>query len=123
MAAAVLVAEDEPDIAEGLAALLSSRGYRASFVLDGAEALSRARAEKPDVLLLDFRLPGLDGLAVCRELKSREETKAIRIVMMTGMKGDESGTALAAGAAAFLTKPFDSGKLLAVLEGVLKAGS
>lgn len=123
MAARVLIAEDEPDIAESLAALLSSRGYQASFVLDGAEALARARADKPDLLLLDFRLPGLDGLSVCRQLRSSPDTKTVRVVMMTGMKGEEAGSALASGAAACLTKPFDAGKLLAVVEEVLKARS
>lgn len=80
-----------------------------------AEAEQRIAASLPDVIVLDVGMPGMDGLAFCRELKASEETKAIRIVLLTGMD-DVEDVAGAAGADALLLKPFRPLELLGVVE-------
>jgi ribonuclease P protein subunit RPR2 len=86
-----------------------------------AEAEERIAEARPDVMVLDVGLPGVDGLALCRELKSDERTRAIRIVLLTGMD-DVEDVAGAAGADALLLKPFRPLELLGVVERLAGAG-
>jgi DNA-binding response OmpR family regulator len=120
MAVKVLIVEDEPEIAESLAALLGSKGYAATISRDGVEALSKARRLKPEVMLLDIMLPKIGGFEVCRQIKAEKTTRKIKVVMITGLArmGDVE-TAFLSGADDYIIKPFDSDRLLKKLEKVL----
>lgn len=109
----VMVVDDEPAICANLQALLETRGYRVISASDGREAVDLAREEKPDLMLLDVKLPLLDGLEVCRLLKEEKATRKIRIVMLTAMDtlGDVD-KAVTCGADDYLTKPVDTERLL-----------
>jgi DNA-binding response OmpR family regulator len=87
--ARILVAEDDPDIANLLAHYLQRAGFEADLVASGADVLPRIKKAPPDVLLLDVMLPGLDGLSVCRTVRSDQRTASIPIIMVTA-KTDES---------------------------------
>lgn len=120
MAVSVLIVEDEVEIADNLVALLEGGGYAASVSRDGAEGLVKARALKPDIVLLDIMLPKLGGFDVCRLLKAENATKKIKVVMITGLgrMGDVE-TAFQSGADDYIIKPFDSARLFKKLEKVL----
>ncbi len=80
--ARILVVDDEPDIVRLVVTILEARGHVVTVGRDGEEALARVRADPPDVLVIDFNLPGLDGLEVCRRLKADPTTRAVPILMM-----------------------------------------
>ncbi|MFQ5743928.1 MAG: response regulator [Acidobacteriota bacterium] len=102
-----LVADDEPQICELLSEFLSRRGYEVTTALDGEEALSALRREKPDLFLLDLYMPELDGLGLLRKICD-ESLDAGTIWTMTGMGDDDAARAsLRLGATDFFTKPVD----------------
>jgi len=117
----IMVVEDEEDIQELISYNLQKEGYRVIAVLSGELALKKIKAEKPDLLLLDLMLPGIDGLAVCKEVKSAPETRDIPVVMLTA-KGEEIDvvTGLELGADDYITKPFSPRILLARIRAVLR---
>ncbi len=120
MAKRVLIVEDEPMVAENLQALLAAKGYETELAGDGSEAIAKARAGQPDLILLDIMLPKLGGFDVCRILKADPATKAIKIVMVTGLgRMGEVETAFKNGADDYLIKPVDTARLLKKLEKVL----
>ena len=100
------------------------RGYEVSLAGDGSEALARARAEAPDVILLDLTLPVLDGWETARRLKADPATRRIRILALSAhaMAADRD-RALAAGCDAYETKPVDLLRLLETMERLLASGS
>jgi CheY-like chemotaxis protein len=110
----ILVADDEPDIRNLARKILENNGYQVSVVANGVEALQRAEAEMPDLILLDILMPGKNGWEVCEILKSAERTKGISIIMFSASHGDEFGKrrAVEAGADGYLTKPFNASELL-----------
>ncbi len=117
----VVIADDEERI-RGLvvATLGSDRRYSLLTAVDGEDAVSVCQAERPDLLFLDLLMPKLDGYAVCRELKSADETRDIKIVMLTAMTQESSRrTAIKLGADDFVTKPFSPLALAAKLEEML----
>jgi len=116
----VLIVDDEPDMRRFLASLLSDR-YRTLQAADGETGLTVARERKPDLVLLDLMLPGMDGLAVCRALKDDPATKDIKILLLTA-RGDEESkiTALESGAEDFLMKPFSSVEVKTRLANLLR---
>lgn len=118
--ARVLIVEDESAVAESLQALLSAKGHQAEVVVDGSEAVQRARKSKPELMLLDIVLPKMGGFDVCKILKSDPATAKIKIIMITGLgrMGDVE-TAFQNGADDYLIKPFDSERLFKKLEKVL----
>lgn len=120
--ARILIVEDEPDIAENLAALLNARGYSASVCGDSTEASARCRKDKPDLVLLDVMMPRLSGLDLCRLLRGDPKTAKLKIVMVTGLgrMGDVE-EAFRAGADDYLIKPFDADRLFKKVEKVLAA--
>lgn len=122
MATKILVIEDESGIAENLQALLSAKGYQVLLAGDGSEGINIARKESPQLILLDVLLPKMGGFDVCRMLKSDPATKAIRIIMVTGLgrMGDVE-TAFRNGADDYIIKPFDSARLFKKIEKVLSA--
>jgi DNA-binding response OmpR family regulator len=114
MAARILAVDDSPTILEMIKAILLAGGYEVLTAADGAEALEKARAEKPDLILLDVMLPKLDGYRVCRLLKFDQNYKHIPIIMLTAKTEEQSmATGLRTGADQYLTKPIEPERLLA----------
>jgi DNA-binding response OmpR family regulator len=115
------VIEDEPDILEMIRYNLDREGYRVSAVMNGEDGFERAQQDSPDLVLLDLMLPGIDGLEICRRLKSDPVTRAIPIVMVTA-KGDESDIVLGLGLGAddYVPKPFSPKELVARVKAVLR---
>ena len=119
--ARILVAEDDPDIASLLAHYLQRAGFEADLVSSGADVLPRIKKAPPDVLLLDVMLPGLDGLSVCRTVRSDQRTAAIPIIMITA-KGEESDriVGLEIGADDYIAKPFSPNEVIARIRALLR---
>jgi DNA-binding response OmpR family regulator len=114
MSARILAVDDSPTILEMIKAILEAGGYEVLTAADGAEALEKARAEKPDLILLDVMLPKLDGYRVCRLLKFDQNYKHIPIIMLTAKTEEQSmATGLRTGADQYLTKPIEPETLLA----------
>ncbi len=121
MAAKVLIVEDEQDIAELIRYNVERAGYKARVVADGRQALQLIRREPPDILLLDLMLPGMDGLELCRSVRSDAAIRALPIIMVTA-KGEEADrvVGLEMGADDYLVKPFSPRELVARLRAVLR---
>ena len=117
----ILVVEDEPSLQELLRYNLTKEGYHPVAARSGQEALEIARREAPSLVLLDLMLPDMDGLEVCKRLKSRSDTAAIPIVMLTA-RGEESDIVrgLELGADDYITKPFNLPILFARIGAVLR---
>jgi CheY-like chemotaxis protein len=81
----VLIVEDDQPVRELLASALATAGYEVHEVADGPEALEKAEQVIPDVVLLDIRLPGIDGFEVCRALKQRPSTRRVPVILVTGV--------------------------------------
>ena len=103
----ILICDDEPLILESVEYVVQKLGYECLKAVNGEEALCRARSERPDVMVLDVRMPKLNGFEVCQQLKGDKATRDIYIIMLTafGQKQDEQA-AEAAGADEFMAKPF-----------------
>jgi two-component system KDP operon response regulator KdpE len=114
----ILVVDDEPAMVGAVAALVGSAGHRVSAAYDGPEGLRRHEADQPDLVLLDLAMPGMDGVAVCLELRRRGSTP---IIVVSG-EGQESAKveALDAGADDCVTKPFGKEELLARIRAVMR---
>jgi DNA-binding response OmpR family regulator len=114
----VLVAEDDGNVADVVGRYLMREGFDVEVVGDGAEALDRALAEPPDLLVLDLMLPGLDGLEVCRRLRA---LAPVPVIMLTA-KGDEADrvAGLELGADDYIAKPFSPRELTARVKAVLR---
>jgi two-component system alkaline phosphatase synthesis response regulator PhoP len=117
----ILVVDDEEDILELVEYNLEKEHYNVICVTTGEEGLKKARAELPDLILLDLMLPGVDGLEVCKFLKNDLKTLHIPIVMLTA-KGEEADivAGLELGADDYITKPFSPRILIARLKVVLR---
>ncbi|MFA4967486.1 MAG: response regulator [Candidatus Margulisiibacteriota bacterium] len=117
----ILIVDDEEDIVAALSIRLKALGYDIIMAYDGMTALSKAREEKPDLILLDIMLPKLDGYKVCRILKFDEKFRHIPIIMVTA-KGAESNIKMGAevGADAYITKPFSPDELMKKINELLK---
>lgn len=117
----ILVVEDDEDIQELIEFNLAREGYQVLKVLSGEEALSVQAREKPDLVILDLMLPGLDGLEVCRRLRGRSDADNVPVIMVTA-KGEESDivTGLELGADDYLVKPFSPKVLVARVRNVLR---
>jgi twitching motility two-component system response regulator PilG len=116
----VLVVEDEAAVREGIVTLLTFAGYQVLGAERGERGLQLANTERPHVILLDFRLPDLDGYEVCRRLRENPATREIPVVMVTGSEDLAlNRRAYAAGAKACVLKPFRGEALIATLEAAL----
>ena len=107
--ATILLVDDDPDIVRLLTMTLQSEGFRLLSVSDGNAALEVARAERPDLLLLDWNMPGRDGLEVCRALRAESDPdlRDVPVVLLTAQVGAEDTAAgFAAGVTDYVTKPF-----------------
>ncbi|MBW2708230.1 MAG: response regulator transcription factor [Deltaproteobacteria bacterium] len=117
----ILVVDDEEDLLELVRFNLAKEGYQVICATTGEKAVEIARAELPDLMVLDLMLPGMDGLEVTKSLKNNPETHPVPIVMLTA-KGEESDivTGLELGADDYVTKPFSPRILLARVKAVLR---
>lgn len=117
----ILVVEDEPDLREGIRAILENNDYEVIVAVDGKEGLDRARKEYPDLIILDLMMPKIDGHKVCRLLKFDSRYKKIPIIIFTvrAEKEDEKIT-YDAGADAYITKTLEPKILLDKIEELLK---
>ncbi|MFZ5916730.1 MAG: response regulator [Chloroflexota bacterium] len=117
--ARVLIAEDEPDTAGLLVHMLERAGFATSVAVNGYETLALARREKPGLILLDLRMPGMDGYEALIRLKQDEQTRDIPIITMSAHASDprsEREKLLSLGAAEFLSKPFTVDELVQEIE-------
>ncbi len=117
----LLIVDDEKDISDLIVFNAEQLGYNAVAVATGEDALKKAREEKPDLIVLDIMLPGIDGADVCRILRSDEDTSEIPIVMLTA-KGSEEDIVkgLELGADDYVTKPFSPKVLFARIKKILQ---
>jgi two-component system, OmpR family, KDP operon response regulator KdpE len=111
--ATILVVDDLPQNARLLDAVLTPRGYRVLVAGSGPEALDLLRAERPDLVLLDIFMPGMDGYEVCRRIRRDPATAFLPVVMITASGNQEKIQSIEAGADDFVTKPFSMDELLA----------
>jgi len=118
----ILIIDDEKEMVDLLQMRLEAADYEILVAYDSQEGLDKARAEKPDLILLDIMMPKMNGYQVCRELKIDDGTKGIPVVMLTA-KAQESdkfwGTEV--GADAYVTKPFEASELLEKIRGFLES--
>jgi two-component system, OmpR family, response regulator ResD len=116
----VLVVDDEPTIAEVVARYLERAGYRARIAGDGIGAIEAATTHRPDLVVLDLMLPGLDGLEVMRRLREQDRDR-IAVILLTA-KGEESDrvVGLRLGADDYVVKPFSPAELVARVDAVLR---
>ena len=117
----ILVVEDEEDLRDIVIYNLDREGYKTVGVESGEEGLERAIALKPDLVILDLMLPGMNGMDVCRKIKQGDDTKNIPVIMASA-KGEEADivSGLELGADDYVTKPFSPRILLARVRSVLR---
>ena len=119
----ILVVDDEEDLLKLVEYNLRNNGYQVECVTTGEAALERVRSAPPDLMVLDLMLPGIDGLDLCRLIKSDERTSQVPVIMLTA-RGEEADivTGLELGAEDYVTKPFSPRVLLARIKAVLRRG-
>ena len=117
----ILIVEDEPDILQLLTLYLEKEGYRTVSAASGMEGLRQVKQEKPDLVVLDLMLPEIDGLEVCRRLRSVPATAMLPIIMLTA-KAEESDTiiGLELGADDYVIKPFSPKTLVARIKALFR---
>ena len=117
----ILIIEDERDILQLVKLYLEKEGYRTVTAATGTEGLDSAKQHKPDLLVLDLMLPEIDGLEVCKRLRSAPETAMLPIIMLTA-KAEETDQVigLELGADDYVTKPFSPKALVARVKALLR---
>ena len=117
----VLIVEDEPPLVEVLRYNFQSAGFDTLTTMDGEEAMIMVEEESPDLIVLDWMLPGLSGIEVCRMIRERRKTRATPIIMLTarGEEGDRI-RGLDAGADDYVVKPFSPNELVARARAVIR---
>jgi two-component system alkaline phosphatase synthesis response regulator PhoP len=117
----ILIVEDEPDILQLVKLYLEKEGFRTATAVNGAQALKKVKEDKPDLIVLDLMLPELDGLEVCKRLRSVPDTAMLPIIMLTA-KAEESDTVigLELGADDYVAKPFSPKALVARIKALLR---
>ena len=117
----ILVVDDEPDITALVAYHLAKAGYRVSTAANGADALRAAREERPDIVVLDLMLPGLSGYEVLGELRKRDETRDVGVILLTARREEADRIrGLSLGADDYLTKPFSPHELALRVAALLR---
>lgn len=113
----IILIEDDREIARGLLVRLTAAGHLTTALHDGASGLSAAFAAQPDVILLDLRLPDMDGYAVLRQLQQHDLTKMVPVIVVSANTAERAKReALLLGAHSFVEKPFDFRKLMIAVE-------
>ena len=117
----LLIVEDNTELAELLRLGLKQAGFAVSTAANGVEALKKARANAPDLVVLDVILPELDGFAVCEALKRANETAKIPVIMLTGLTSEFTRFAgLESGADEYVTKPVSPAQLLPRIQHLIR---
>ena len=117
----ILIVDDDPLIQDLLTKILSRNGYQTEVAADGFDAGFKIRDFKPDLIILDLIMPGMDGFEVCMRIKEKADTSHIKILAITGYDTKENrDRIMAAGADDYLAKPLEKGTLLEHIEGLLK---
>src|SRR3954463_11516077 len=117
----VLVVEDEASLLTMLRYNLEKQGFRVEEAADGQEALTRIAEQQPDLVLLDWLLPVMSGIEVCREIRRRPATRDLPVIMVTARRDDRDAVrGLNTGADDYITKPFSMETLLARMRAVLR---
>ena len=121
MPAKVMIVEDEDALVTLLSYNLESEGYDVVATKSGSDALVMAEEEQPDLIILDWMLPGLAGIEICRQIRARPKTKALPVIMLTarGEEGDRI-RGLSTGADDYVVKPFSVSELLARVRALLR---
>jgi two-component system phosphate regulon response regulator PhoB len=121
MTARILIVEDEAPLAEMLRYNLESEGFKVSHAETGEEAEIILSEERPDLVVLDWMLPAVSGIELCRRIRSKPETRAVPILMLTA-RGEESDRirGLATGADDYVVKPFSLPELMARVKAILR---
>ncbi|MFH1380517.1 MAG: response regulator [bacterium] len=116
----ILIVDDEVTTVQLIEFILEKNEFTACCAYSGLKAIQTAQQEKPDLILLDIMMPGLDGLEVCEKLKNDDQTKGIPIIFLTAM-GQESDVArgIKLGAESYIVKPFNPESLLLQIEKIL----
>ncbi|MDB5560806.1 MAG: SphR [Hyphomicrobiales bacterium] len=121
MPATIMIVEDEADLSLMMRYNLEAEGFTVLSALSGDEAADRMRDATPDLILLDWMLPGLSGIELCRRWRAREETARIPIIMLTARGEEEERVrGLATGADDYVVKPFSIPELLARINALLR---
>ena len=121
MADTVLVVDDESTIRDLLNIFLPTKGLKVILAANGEEALELAKKNIPKVILLDIKMPGIDGMETCRRLRAGEQTRYIPVIMVTAF-GTTKTEATDAGADDFISKPFDIEDLALRLKSAIRIG-
>lgn len=116
----ILIVDDDPRFRRTLVVALDSLGYQVSDASGGKEALDLVQSSAPDVVVVDWQMPDLDGLQTCRALRAGFD---VPVIMVSGNGSNSRDKALDAGANDFLTKPFSLKDLVTSIESTLKSGS
>lgn len=118
--AKVMVVDDEPEITEIVETFLTEAGYKVAIANSGSEAIKKAKDFKPDVILLDIMMPGMDGYAVCQQLKKDPHFANTPVIFLTGKdKEEDMGRSFKAGGDMYIKKPFSCERLLEIVNIVL----
>ena len=119
--AQILVVDDDPDILGGLAHHLIRKGYRVKTAANGQSALTTANAERPDLILLDLMMPGMDGYEVLERLRRTERTAAIPVILLTARgEEEEKVRGFEVGADDYVTKPYSTNELTLRVKALLR---
>ena len=118
----ILVVDDEPQVIKVIEARLKANGYEVITAADGAQGLQKIKESKPDLIILDILMPGVDGTDMSQTLKLDAETKDIPIIFLTCLidKNEASDIDHRIGDNLFLAKPFDARELLSMVDNVFQ---
>lgn len=118
----ILIVDDNAMVLFAMAHLLKGEGFRVSEARDGAECLALAAREQPDLVLLDVMLPDINGVELCRRIKSAPETNQLFVVLLSSIEtsSDSQVTGLAAGADGYITRPIENRELVARLQAMMR---
>ena len=119
MAEKIMVVDDEKEIRELLSIYLAEDGYDVISAASGEEAIDLAQNEEPQVILMDVKMPGIDGVETCKRLKGAERTKSIPVIMVTAYQ-DRDVEAYLEGADDFVNKPFDRTEITFRIRSMLR---
>ena len=116
----ILVIDDDLNIQEILENVLSELGYKIDLASDGSQALKRINQDKPDLIIMDIRLPDIDGISLCRQIRQLKETSEMPILMLTALSDLTTyHDAKLFGAVDYIVKPFDLDLLREKIEKIL----
>jgi two-component system phosphate regulon response regulator PhoB len=112
----ILVADDDPDVRDLCRLVLAGEGFQVLEAEDAATCVALARDQAPDLILLDWMMPGADGMDALRALKSSDRTRALPVVMLTALDGvSQINMATMSGADGYVVKPFEVADLIALV--------